>query len=107
MVNVEMNNSPAAMGRNGVPECAAKSTVAQNNCDSDDNDDDDDKLMQGLLRLAANDPDQPSLAHWQVLSGFSGKAVEDAYQAGQVMFLEPKQAAHINLAPCSLHLAPI
>jgi hypothetical protein len=43
---------------------------------------DDNEIMQTLLREAADDRDVPSLDRWLVFR-FSGKAVEDAYQAGQ------------------------
>jgi len=87
----EMNESTESMnesmeGSNGVPECALnESTLVQimSNGGDEPDDDNDNRIMQALLRQAANDPDQPSLDHWQHLSGFSGKAVEDAYQAGQ------------------------
>jgi len=45
----------------------------------------DNALILAVLREAAADPDQPNLDEWlrELVCGFSGKAVEDAYQAGQ------------------------
>ena len=59
-----------------------KSTVVQIESNAED-ELDDDALIHTMLRKAAADPDQPSVDHWQLLSGFSGDAVEDAYQAEQ------------------------
>jgi hypothetical protein len=50
---------------------------------ADDGDEVDDNVrIHSMLRKAAADSDQPSLDNW-LLFGFSSKAVEDAYQAGQ------------------------
>ena len=50
--------------------------------DAEKHNDDDEHRMRVLLRTAAKDPNQPSGNHSSVF-GFSGKAAEEAYQAGQ------------------------
>jgi hypothetical protein len=44
---------------------------------------DENAAVHTMLREASADPRQPSLDHWRSLSGFTSKAVEDAYQASQ------------------------
>ena len=66
--------------RPAPPGCEADTDDAL----ADDGDEvDDNARIHSMLRKAATDPDQPSLDNWQLVFVFSGKAVEDAYQAGQ------------------------
>jgi len=72
------NIRPAPPGR----EADTDDALADNGDESDD-----DTRIHTMLRKAAADPDryQPSLHNRQLelMFGFSGKAAEDAYQAGQ------------------------
>jgi len=99
------NNAPRDKNTtNGVPMVDISDTNTRGHCtlasvdaadDSDAHNEDaltddgadesDDKaLVHTMLREAAADTEQPSLDDWHlVVRGFNGKAVEDAYQAGQ------------------------
>jgi len=57
-------------------------TINEDAATDDGDESDDTAIIHALLRKAAADPDQPSLDDWRLVCGFSGKAVEDAYQAG-------------------------
>jgi hypothetical protein len=77
-IDIDTETLPGATDAPADGECEAHT-------DDEGDELDDNALIHSMLCKAAADPDQPCLDHWHGCLGFefSGKAVEDAYQAGQ------------------------
>jgi len=80
IIVIDANDTRALPGGTALPTTAPVDREAHNN-DGDGHD--ENAAIHTMLLEAAADPEQPSLDRWQLLSGFRGKAVEEAYQAGQ------------------------
>jgi len=80
IIVIDANDTRALPGGTALPTTAPVDREAHNN-DGDGHD--ENAAIHTMLLEAAADPEQPSLDRWQLLSSFRGKAVEEAYQAGQ------------------------